>query len=362
MEALTLDDAPRPQEDGSGHTVLIRARCPVDFEVPKAFHQRGGHNQVFVARHRSSKHEAVIFRRNTDTKRRDPDIEEEVAAEIAYGIELHALNLAPAVYDYGFCPARKNSEKGYYWQVLEKFDGSLYEYMRPLVRSKDKRRSRRRSRARLCGAPLRYVEEQLIRKFRAMARHHMFCMDIHARNVVVRQPHGRPLELQLIDFDHTFCVSNSRIRFSPKERAQSSSTDAFLGEDSKLPIYVINVNNLLIALLLCFSSNTHEICGRQPFFRQALRDMLAGRSRWLSPKGGAPDLNKVLTFLTVSRAQGHSPDTTLRVMQHWTHWVDHEKATARRLASIVLGRYVSKRQVPVPWPLPRPRPRSRSQR
>jgi hypothetical protein len=366
LRPLTLKDAPRPQRDAQGNPVLIRDHCPSDYDVPKAFHSSGAHNQVFLARHRSLGHEAVIFRRNTDTKHREEEIEEDVAAEIIYGIELHGLGIAPAIYAFGFCPARKNSESGYYWQVMEKYDGSLRAYIR---------RNQAKGKARLCGHELAEVEHQLIVKFGRMADHRMFCMDIHALNVVVRGGRHGPhktlretrrktsrnsrngpidtdkLELELIDFDNTFCVTSTRIRFHANERTRISASDRLFGADPDLPIYVIGRNNLLIALLLCFSSNTHEVCGRKPLFRDVLREMLAGRSRWLTKAGGDPDLNEVLRFLTASKAQGR--DTTLRVMQHWTHWVDHEKATARRLAEIVLGRYVPKRMVPVPWPLPR---------
>ena len=66
----------------------------------------------------------------------------------------------------------------------------------------------------------------------------------------------------------------------------------------------------------------------------------------LLPNGGVPDLNKIVRFLETSKADDH----TLRVMRHWSHDVDNEKASVETLVGIVLGRDIKKGQrFPVPW-------------
>lgn len=329
LKPLTFASVPVLHDEPSTPVglALIRSKCPRDYQVPAHYHKKGGHNAVYLAKHKDTGHTAVIFRKNVDTDQRDGRVEQDWAAELSYGIEFYWLGIGPAIYDYGFCATGRLAEDGtpagYYWQVVEKFDMSLKDLLR-------------KHEHRLCGPVLHEVENQLVKLFKRMASAHIFCMDIHARNVVVRE--GPSMTLKLIDFDNSFCVTNSRIRFSSDEEVYKGHHVDDMSPGSGKPVYLINYNNLVIALLLTFSSNTHEVCGNIPFFRTVLNDMLAEKSPYLEPDGGRPNLHRVLKFLTISEAQ--SSDTTLRVMQHWSHFIDDEQASAAKLASIVLGRGV----------------------
>ena len=156
----------------------------------------------------------------------------------------------------------------------------------------------------ICDATRNSIEGQLIRKFSIMAKMGSFCYDIHPRNVVLRHKGKNKVEVALIDFDHTFCIDPERMHNGFKGGKQKKKS---------LPHYVLSVNNMLFAMLLVFSSNSHRHCGKL-YFREKMLKMLEGKSKYLVEGGGRVDLGKVLRFLDTSIAQGR--DSTRTIMRH----------------------------------------------
>ena len=386
MAALTLHDLPVPITDGA-RAVLIPKRCPDDFVIDRKQLGDGKYNRVFAARPLRGPHIPLLFRETKKNVPRSDSREEDNAAEITYMLELSSLGIMPALYAYGFCvqydpnvlaghrsasrksrrsrKSRKSRStrmsrgkssgppkpRGRYWQIMDRYDGNLRQYACAYASDPDVRPS-------LCNTELAEVEHLLLPLFGTMAAHRLFCMDIHARNVVARggarspaySPfRGSPLQLRLIDFDRTFCISSTRVTFTEHDAPVQSIGDAVLGvgADGGGNHIIISKNDIFVSLLIVFSSNTHAICGGVPFFRNTLLSMIAGTSPWLLPGSDAPDMNKVLAFLKTSKADGGD---TLSTMRHWSHYVDNERASVEKLVEIVLGQSVS---AALKFPVPR---------
>ena len=178
--------------------------------------------------------------------------------------------------------------------------------------------------------------------FRRMAKLSVFCYDIHARNVVLKNVKSRskPLVVKLIDFDDTFCIPSQRI-VTERSSKHRSPTNV---QKSKRQKYYISTNNLFVSLLIVFANNTREKCG-QVFFREKLNAMLAGDTRYLAKGGGRVDLNLVLRFLKEGIAEGN--DSTMTIMRWWNA-IYKGKAMIEEFCGWVLGRHVPSK-VPVPW-------------
>jgi hypothetical protein len=311
--ALGLADLPVKLVNPQGKVFFIRDKVPSGFkQVGSKPLAKGGHNEVFRVRYGGPGSRMYLFRKNTDGY--DPELEIEVASEVGYNIKFSAAGIAPKLYDYGYCPGQKG-KPGYYWQVMEMFDESLHAF-------------NRRVSERVCAQTRNSIESQLISKFAVMAKLSSFCYDIHPRNVVLRHLGNNKVKVALIDFDHTFCIASQRIHTGFKG-----------GENKSLPRYALNVNNLLFALLLVFSSNSKLECGKV-YFREKMMDMLSGKSRFLVKGGGALNLGRVLRFLDTSIAQGK--DSTRRIMRWWNP-IHGEKATVVEFAEYVLGRRITVR-------------------
>jgi hypothetical protein len=296
-----------------GRPFYIRTKTPLGYMLEKKPFAKGGHNEAFRATYGSSSKKQYLFRLNTDDF--DSNLELEIASEVGYSIRFAHHGIAPKVYDYGYSPT-KDGQPGFYWQVLEIFDDSLYGYLEKASRVE-------------CARTRDSIERQLVQKFSKMAELGSFCYDIHPRNVVVRKNKEGKIELSLIDFDHTFCISSSRIhtglRGNGKTRAKGKG---------KLPTYSLSANNLLFALLLVFSSNTRRKCGVL-YFQQKLKSMLHGNKTYLIKGGGPVSLAKVVSFLSTSIAQGK--DSTVTIMRWWNP-MKGERATVPEFVEYVLGR------------------------
>ena len=308
--ALGLADMPQKLVDSKGKVFFIRDKVPRGFKIignkPVG---KGGHNEVYKVRYGGPKSRQYLFRKNTDGY--DEELEIEVASEVGYNIKFSAAGIAPKIYDYGYAPGRPG-QPGFYWQVMEMFDESLYAF------------NHRVSQA-VCDATRDSIESQLIRKFAIMAKMGSFCYDIHPRNVVLRHKKRNKVEVALIDFDHTFCINPSRIH------------NGFRGGNKKRPHYALSVNNLLFAMLLVFSSNSHRHCGKI-YFREKMLQMLSGKSKFLVEGGGRVDLGAVLRFLDVSIAQGK--DSTKTILRYY-NGLRQDKGTVIDFAEYVLGRKVN---------------------
>lgn len=294
-----------------GKPFYIRTKAPFGYTLEEKPFAKGGHNKAYRATYGPSSKKQYLFRVNTDDF--DSNLELELASEIGYSIRFAHHGIAPKVYDYGYSPT-VDGRRGFYWQVLEIFDDSLHGYLEKASKAE-------------CARTRDSIEQQLVQKFSKMAELGSFCYDIHPRNVVVRKTKGGKIELALIDFDHTFCISSSRIHTGlGQQRARATST-------GRLPSYSLTANNLLFALLLVFSSNTRRKCGVL-YFRQKLNSMLRGDKTYLIKGGGPVSLTKVVSFLSTSIAQGK--DSTVTIMRWWNP-MKGERATVPEFVEYVLG-------------------------
>ena len=179
--------------------------------------------------------------------------------------KLNELGVSPKLYDHGFClhndsaikrfvdGIQKTYAPGFFWQAIERFDGSLTNYARGFDPGANPT---------LTELELEEVEEKLVALFMIMAQNDIFCADLKADNVVVRggprapqdSPwHGKPLELKLIDMDGQFCQKTTKL----------------------------NQNELFGSLLFTFSNNTIAMRPDKPFFRSKFVDWWSacGQSR-----------------------------------------------------------------------------------
>lgn len=306
-----MKDVPKKFVIG-GETFYIREKIPLGYALDEKPFAEGGHNKAYRASYRGSA-KKYLFRLNTDEFH--SDLKFELASEITYNIRFAHHGIAPKLYDYGYCPSM-NGQRGFYWQVLEMFDDSLYGYLKKASKAE-------------CQRTQNSIERQLVNKFAKMAELKTFCYDIHPRNVVLRKTKGGKMEIALIDFDDTFCIGPSRIYTELRKKLHTKKT-----QKPNLPSYSITPNNLLFALLLVFSSNTQRKCGVL-YFRKRLKTMLRGSKTHLVKGGGAVSLSKVVAFLSTSSGQDRS-SSTLSVMRWWNP-MNNEKATAAHFAAFVLG-------------------------
>lgn len=319
LRSLGKKDVPKPFKMGS-QTFMIPARKPVGVVPEKKPFAKGGHNAAYRAKYKGSR-DVVLFRENFD--KFDDDLEREQAQEISYNILFGELGIAPLMYAYGYAPSEKGAT-GYYWQVMEMYEESLHHLLQrrlPSLRVWDR------------------VEKLTYDRFAQLAKFGVFCYDIHPRNVVLRGvKSGRPIDVKLIDFDHTFCVAKQRMTRPGKKNA------CYKGKNGQcMKNYKLSGNNHLLALLLVFSTNTGKRNGRR-FFRTQIRSMLKGEKKYLMKGGGKLDLNVVLHFLKVSKAQGTYG--TLEIMQHWG---GDDRGTARKFVEKVIGQRLPAGKIPMPF-------------
>jgi hypothetical protein len=199
---LTESSLPRPHTDKNGRTFLVRERrIPSNYDLTRAvLIAEGTHNRAFSVRDVGSGKD-VVLRVNIDEDFHSLD--QQMADEVSHHITMHARGVAPALYDYGYHPQIQHDsttdyaklfdsdepmhslERGFYWQIMEKFDESLKAFARD--DSVEKQQMYRRA-----------VESSLKSCLKKMALAGLFCYDLHPGNVLLQYKTFNKLRLNSI--------------------------------------------------------------------------------------------------------------------------------------------------------------------
>ena len=372
---LKESSLPKPHTDKSGRKFLVREhRIPSTYDLTTAvLIAEGTHNRAFSVRDVSSSKD-VVLRVNIDDD--FYALDQQVADEVSHHITMHARGVAPALYDYGYHPRVEHDSttdysklfdsdepihslpRGFYWQIMEKFDESLKAFSRGDDSAKKQQ------------VYMRAVESSLKSCLMKMALAGLFCYDLHPGNVLLRyrtfkrsrlnsiveqkryrqgwrfvvdknrKDRIRGVRAAIIDFDSQACILPSRVDAGTSKTSGSRVAErecrlpGALEPDFNLqqvhdyndahptsPVieaprascFKLNTNNMYVALLFTASNNTGRLHysrknteQKKPLFQSLLRRMVTKRTRRkdLVKHGGKVSVSKVLKFISTASIPG----------------------------------------------------------